>query len=838
MATYLPNITDVIPEPALFTPNFSFIDTMLRRRQGLYEQGFAQVNNAYNFVNRNVSHAYSSKVRDEFLKQANQNLKNLSSLDLSQQQNVKAAASVFEPFVKNRLVLGDMAFTAHLDQQANIAESFRLKDGGKEFSEFNLAYINQQRQAFANDDISTVGQYYANRRSYTPYYDYYKEVQEKMKDFKPSTYKVDHIDGYYKITKDDKSWREAEVAEYLNGVLSDKAKQQMRIEAQVTFGANPENLSLAYKQVAEQQLEMNNYNANLIDKQLATTVDKNAVQLLKDKKQRLEDDNRDINTNLENIAKGDFSFVKNNSERLSSSIYFNSKLSNFVKSFARDEVSISIGADQVGLAIMRENRADARQTRALKAREAELQGQVGNFQKSTIVGEDADVLDNTISGLQKNVDEYQRQINDLHTKNKEHILTKVRERNPDSKLTIDQIDDAFISNWLKTGGVGGKEVSKNDRYYRNQEAAYLLASQKNADLGAIKSIDEAVTQGMSPEEKRKLIRFEREVGEIGTIALDDGSKITGKELATGIKNGTISATTLGNMGAIKINGKTHYVASTPGIPGVVPVPIMKNSQLLSAYNKIESLQSNMKGTYEKYMSNREKYMEENYPSMTIGKNIITFDEGSPAAKSLESTVGSYLPPGYEVKHVGLGSDPGDQGNIYSYISAKSGSDVPSDVEEITAQLMARGAKVKAITTKEGSPIFEIEGANNSVANQYRQFSPLEVSILSQMKRNEFVKEYQSTPFNTINGDTQFTIKKYNNLYYLYLTGLNESFPDTFDSPVEALTMARLLSATEIDPRTGKKISGYGAKMFEKEVGGSAAQMFNESGVDYNYNYEY
>jgi hypothetical protein len=838
MATYLPNITDVIPEPALFTPNFSFIDTMLRRRQGLYEQGFAQVNSAYNFVNRNVSHAYSSKVRDEFLKQANQNLKNLSSLDLSQQQNVKAAASVFEPFVKNRLVLGDMAFTAHLDQQVNIGESFRLKDGGKEFSEFNLAYINQQRQAFANDDISSVNQYYANRRSFTPYHDYYKEVQEKMKDFKPSTYKIDHIDGYYKITKDDKSWREAEVAEYLNGVLSDKSKQQMRIEAQVTFGANPENLSVAYKQVAEQQLEMNNYNANLIDKQLATTVDKNAVQLLQTKKQRLEDDNRDINTNLENIAKGDLSFVKNNSEKLSSSIYFNSKLSNFVKSFARDEVSISIDADQVGLAIMRENRADARQTRALNARKEELEGGVGNFQTGTIIGEGSDVLDSTISSLQKNVDQYQRQINDLHTNNKEHILNKVRERNPDTKLTIDQIDQAFITNWLKTGGIGGKEVSKNDLYYRNQQAAYVIASQKNADLGTISNIENAATQGMSADEKRKLIQFNREVGNIGTITLDDGSKITGKELATGIKNGTISATTFNNMGAIKINGKTHYVAAVPLVFGGASVPIIKNNQLLSAYNKIEGLQSKMGGTYEKYMSNRENYVEQNYPSLTVGKNIIILDEGSPGAKSLESSLGSYLVPGYDVKHVGIGSDQGNQGNTYYYITPKSGSDVSSDTEEIVAQLTARGARVKAITTEEGLPVFEVEGLNNNVANQYRQFSPLEVSILTQMKRNEQVKEYHSTPFNTINGDTQFTIKKYNNLYYLHVNGLRESFPDAFNSPVEALTMARLLSSTEIDPRTGKKISGYGAKMFEREVGGSPAQMFNESGVDYNYNYEY
>jgi hypothetical protein len=166
MATYLPNVTDVIPEPSLFTPNFTFIDQMLRRRQGLYEQGFAQVNSAYNFVNRNATNPYSLKVRDTFLMQAKENLKNLSSMDLSQQQNVNSARGVFEPFIKNKPVLMDMATTAHWDQQESIAESYRLKDGGKEFSEDNLNYIRQQRAAFASDDISSVGSYYSTTKRF------------------------------------------------------------------------------------------------------------------------------------------------------------------------------------------------------------------------------------------------------------------------------------------------------------------------------------------------------------------------------------------------------------------------------------------------------------------------------------------------------------------------------------------------------------------------------------------------------------------------------------------------------------------------------------------------
>ena len=348
MATYLPNITDVIPEPALFTPNFSFIDTMLRRRQGLYEQGFAQVNNAYNFVNRGVTHAYSSKVRDEFLQQANQNLKNLSSLDLSQQQNVKAAASVFEPFVKNRLVLGDMAFTAHLDQQANIAESYRLKDGGKEFSEDNLTYINQQRQAFANDDISTVGQYYANRRSFTPYYDWNKEMQEVMKNFKPSSTKIERPNGMFMVTEKNASWTKEEINKYLNATLSDKAKQQMRIEAAVKY---PDLNSVAglYVNQAAKDLPQIEGRLETINNSIKGEKNPAALESLKEERDFYADRAREIRSNIESIQQGDVSFLKNNAQRLAENIYMGQAVARLADGFSHLDIEQTIGFNQVAM---------------------------------------------------------------------------------------------------------------------------------------------------------------------------------------------------------------------------------------------------------------------------------------------------------------------------------------------------------------------------------------------------------------------------------------------------------------------------------------------------------
>ena len=148
MATFIPNVTDAFPEPSLYRPEFGFLDTMLRRRQSMYEQGFSEIAGKYKQISRSVTNPINVQTRDKFIKEAMTNLKDLSAMDLSQQQNVQNASTVFQPFYKNTDVLGDMALTSHWDQQESIGDSFRLKDGGKEYSQDNIDYIRQQRKQF------------------------------------------------------------------------------------------------------------------------------------------------------------------------------------------------------------------------------------------------------------------------------------------------------------------------------------------------------------------------------------------------------------------------------------------------------------------------------------------------------------------------------------------------------------------------------------------------------------------------------------------------------------------------------------------------------------------
>jgi hypothetical protein len=266
--------------------------------------------------------------------------------------------------------------------------------------------------------------------------------------------------------------------------------------------------------------------------------------------------------------------------------------------------------------------------------------------------------------------------------------------------------------------------------------------------------------------------------------------------------------------------------TTPLMGGGIPIPVYKNVGLLTAYKQIKQAQDKAGDSYDKALKNRETYIKDNFADIRLSKKVITFGAGSPNAKSLEASASSLIPnAGLDFQHAGVGATPNNQGNAYFYITPKGTDGRTSD--QIVAELTAGGAKVNVVKTDKGPAIYEIEGLNNRVANQYRQYSSLETSVINELQSYGGVRDYQSAPFNTPYGNTKFVIKKSNNLYYLHVNGLGESYPDTFNSPVEAITAARLLSANK----------GVGANIFMNEVSGSNTQTMDMGGMDYDYRYE-
>ena len=322
MATFIPNVTDVFPDPSLFNPDFALIDKFLQRREDLYNKGFAEVNKVYNLINRKTLNPINSKVKEQFLRQAKDNLKSLSALDLSQSENVRAATNVFSPFYNNMNVLGDQAYTEYTDQQKQLGESYRNQDGGKFFHQDNVDYITQQQMAFAQDSPESWSQYWSAKRGYTPYYNVDEEKLKLMDKFKPDHVKTVQVNGLYKTVVDDKSWYEGQIANFLEKNYSEKAKQQLRISGAVKYGNNLPLLSQQYTAIANEQLPQIKKELLDIESQMKKERDPDKLDMLDQKRQYFENQQTTLIGNLDAIESGDMSLVKRKSEDLAYDLYF------------------------------------------------------------------------------------------------------------------------------------------------------------------------------------------------------------------------------------------------------------------------------------------------------------------------------------------------------------------------------------------------------------------------------------------------------------------------------------------------------------------------------------
>jgi hypothetical protein len=253
MRQYFANITPVFPDPVLYTPDFGYMDKMLQRKQAQYDKGFAQLSSVWQQISRPVTNPENAKKRDEFLRQAKENLKNLSTLDLSDYKNVQSAMRVFEPYANNTELIGDQAFTQFLNEQENIAEGYRNQDGGKYFNEENLNDVRSQRAEFAAAKPSDWSKFYQNKRAYTPYYNTTEEYVKLMEKFEPSSVTTINKNGAYITTITDKSWYKEDIQRYLDGTLSGNAKQQWNIEARNRLKANPDGIKNLFLQQTKER---------------------------------------------------------------------------------------------------------------------------------------------------------------------------------------------------------------------------------------------------------------------------------------------------------------------------------------------------------------------------------------------------------------------------------------------------------------------------------------------------------------------------------------------------------------------------------------------------------
>jgi len=203
MATYLQGVTDYIPQFQPFQPDLNLYANILQTKQTRYDSNYKAINNIYGqYYNADLTRDSNIERKQELIKNIDFNLKRVSGLDLSLEQNVVQAAQVFKPFYEDQYLMKDMAWTKNYNSQKGRAEGLRNSQDEKMRAQYwdtgirQLDYLREEFKESGDDSSLSFG-----NASYTPFVNTIKKAQEVAKESGLSIETVDFSpDGKWIVT--------------------------------------------------------------------------------------------------------------------------------------------------------------------------------------------------------------------------------------------------------------------------------------------------------------------------------------------------------------------------------------------------------------------------------------------------------------------------------------------------------------------------------------------------------------------------------------------------------------------------------------------------------------
>jgi hypothetical protein len=126
MATYLQGVTDYIPQFQPFQPDLNFYSNIMQTKQSQYDTNWKALNKMYSaYYNADLTREPNVAKKDQHIKDIEFNLKRVSQLDLSLEQNLTQATQVFTGFYEDKDLMKDMAWTKNYNREVGRAESLQ-----------------------------------------------------------------------------------------------------------------------------------------------------------------------------------------------------------------------------------------------------------------------------------------------------------------------------------------------------------------------------------------------------------------------------------------------------------------------------------------------------------------------------------------------------------------------------------------------------------------------------------------------------------------------------------------------------------------------------------------
>lgn len=193
MATYLQGVTDYIPQFQPFQPDLNFYGNIMQTKQTQYDTNWKALNKMYGqYYHADLTKDSSIAKKDTYLKQIEFNLKRVSQLDLSLEQNVDQATQVFKPFYEDKLLMKDMAYTSNYMNQVSYGQGLKNAYDQKARDQYwddGIAELNFRREEFKESSDSEAMSF--QNPEYTPYVNTIAKAQDIAKEAGLSIESVD-----------------------------------------------------------------------------------------------------------------------------------------------------------------------------------------------------------------------------------------------------------------------------------------------------------------------------------------------------------------------------------------------------------------------------------------------------------------------------------------------------------------------------------------------------------------------------------------------------------------------------------------------------------------------
>lgn len=262
MATYIPNITDVFPEPVIYTPDFEFFDKALQKKQQMYEQGIATAKASYDSVlNAPLSDKANITLRDDYLKKAKEDLKRISSADFSIPQNVSAAQNIFSPFWEDNFMLKDVGLTKWYQSQAQKLASWRDSSDPKVREQYNgiaMNYLNNGLEKLQNANRNPDAYSKIEKREAVPFANIQKYLEDAAGS-DPDKLKIvwdeQSPDGAYLIKTTNGERSKKKFSTWAESIIGNNFYEQFRVTGKVEHEERAKNIRKTMPNLTDDQVD-------------------------------------------------------------------------------------------------------------------------------------------------------------------------------------------------------------------------------------------------------------------------------------------------------------------------------------------------------------------------------------------------------------------------------------------------------------------------------------------------------------------------------------------------------------------------------------------------------